>query len=338
MKYYCRPFDPDEDRQIIENLWQRNLPKVPDLRFDWLYKDSYPATNVFSWLLFKGDSPCGSISIFTRDFKLEDEVISCGTFIDIIVDKSHRTLFPALSLVRAAVEGAQALGLDFLWAFPNEKAHPVFSRCGFKEIFQPARWSRIISFNSKIDPYVHNPVLKKFISKIVSVGTTSVLSLMNVSFSKNVDVVFHFLPGLSRYISCINNYLQPTLKDSFIQWRYEKNPIRTYRYYSVRTSSGEVSIAYFIDSMIAIIDAIYYSNVKLISIALHRFAGYLSELNMDAISLGATDIHLLNSQLKKAGFIRRYSDRKLLGVELSAKGLFDAIDSHIFMFDGDMDI
>ena len=99
-----------------------------------------------------------------------------------------------------------------------------------------------------------------------------------------------------------------------------------------------MSIAYFIDSMIAIIDAIYYSNVKSISIALHRFAGYLSELNIDAISLGATDIHFLNSQLKKAGFIRRYSDRKLLGVELSAKGLFNAIDSHVFMFDGDMDI
>ena len=39
MKYYCRPFDADTDRGIIENLWQRNLSKVPDLRFDWLYKD-----------------------------------------------------------------------------------------------------------------------------------------------------------------------------------------------------------------------------------------------------------------------------------------------------------
>jgi len=338
MKYYCRPFDLDEDRQIIENLWQRNLPKVPDLRFDWLYKDSYPATNIFSWLLFKGDNSCGSISIFTRDFKFGDEVIPCGTFIDIIVDKSHRTMFPALTLVRAAVKGAQALGLDFLWAYPNEKAQPVFSRCGFKEIFQPARWSRIINFHSKIDLYVHNPLRKKLISKIISIVTTSVLSLMNVSFSKNVDVVFHFLPGLSRYTSSINNYLEPTLKDSFIKWRYEKNPIRTYKFYSVRINSGGVSIAYFIDSMIVIIDAIYYSNVKLISIALHKFAGFLSELNIDAISLGTTDIKLLNSPLKKAGFIRRYSDRKLLGFELNTKGLFDEIDSHVLMFDGDMDI
>ena len=53
MKYYCRPFDADTDREIIEALWQRNLSKVSDLRFDWLYKDSHLTTNVFSWLLFK---------------------------------------------------------------------------------------------------------------------------------------------------------------------------------------------------------------------------------------------------------------------------------------------
>ena len=44
----------------------------------------------------------------------------------------------------------------------------------------------------------------------------------------------------------------------------------------------------------------YYSNAKLISIALHRFAGYLGELNIEAISLCVTDIKLLNSQFKKA--------------------------------------
>ena len=41
---------------------------------------------------------------------------------------------------------------------------------------------------------------------------------------------------------------------------------------------------------------------------------------------------------RKKVTLRRYSDRKLLGVELSTKGLFNATDSHVFMYDGDMDI
>lgn len=338
MKYYCRPFDPDKDRKIIEGLWQRNLSKVPDLRFDWLYKDSYPATNVFSWLLFKGDNPCGSISIFTRDFELADKIICGGIFIDIIVDKAHRTLFPALTLVNAAIEGAKASGLDFLLAFPNEKAQTVFSRSGFKRISKPVRWSRIINFNAKINRYIENPLLRKFVCKIINTGISSVLDLRNLSFFNDVDVISDYSLGVSEYIRHINDCLQPMVNESFIQWRYKKNPLRNYRFYSVTSNSGMVSIVYFIDAVVAIIESIYWSNPKLISIALHRFAQYFNELDIEAISLCATDVDLLNSQLKKAGFVRRYSDRKLLGLELNTNCLSNAIDGHVFMFDGDMDI
>jgi hypothetical protein len=88
-----------------------------------------------------GAEPVGVTGIGRRKFALGDDVVRAGIMADFTVAPEHRSLMPALKLLRASVAGSLEL-FDFLYSLPNERAEAVFMRAGYRKLGEMVRYVR----------------------------------------------------------------------------------------------------------------------------------------------------------------------------------------------------
>ncbi len=337
MNYSCRLFNPASDKEVIKDLWIRNMNLVSPMRFMWLYEYSTPVADVYTWLLYRDDVPCGCISILKRNLVYRDQNISCGIAIDILVDKAQRTVFPAITLIRSALEGAKELGFQILLSFPNKMAQPIFLRCGFQKVCMPYRFSRIINYQTKLNNILNSSLLTKLLSLVIKNFERALLdSLHRIPFRKIEEGhTFYVEKDITDYIP---DQFHLVKVPGYNEWRYETNPLRKYDSYCIKMNSVSGSVIYYMESGTAIIEDIQCTNPKWVGLLLYMFVRYLRKSQVNSISLYAVMGSYLSYQLSTAGFIRRMSDRYLLGIDLISSGLVQKLKDNIMLFDGDMDI
>jgi GNAT superfamily N-acetyltransferase len=145
MSYHVRAADPAAAGPSLCELWSRNLATArsdPHRRLDWFYLENPAGRGVAQLLESDGEAtgPVGCMGIGIRTYECNGRTISVALFGDFAVDRSHRSLGPALMLQRAARRHAQehfAMALGF----PNAKALPSFLRLGFRELGQMIRYA-----------------------------------------------------------------------------------------------------------------------------------------------------------------------------------------------------
>lgn len=142
--------EPARVKAELCELWRDNLtlPCAPEAHFDWLYRDAPdPAPTVFL-LCTAGDAGSaeivGSNGFSIRRFQLgagvEDRAAVSG---DLVVGRAHRSLLPALRLIRAVREHT-AGEYAFCYGFPNVKAEGVMARAGFHVLGKTRRYARVL--------------------------------------------------------------------------------------------------------------------------------------------------------------------------------------------------
>lgn len=137
---------PADVRQDLERLWGANLQVDGGVaaKYEWLYRDApFAAEAVF--VLRAGDGPpVGTAGVGVRTFQLDGDVRTlhtAGLLADLAVDKAHRSVGPALAMVRevkAYATGAHALA----YGFPNQLAQGVFKRAGYQALGTITRYAR----------------------------------------------------------------------------------------------------------------------------------------------------------------------------------------------------
>lgn len=145
---------PADARADLVRLWSENLhvEGSPEAKFDWLYRDAplCPA-DVFMVRAALGDAPVatvGTAGVGLRRMQLPGEGgapldVTSGLLSDLAVDKAHRGLGPALSLVREV--RTWALGhLGMAYGFPNALAQGVFKRVGYHPLGTITRWACVL--------------------------------------------------------------------------------------------------------------------------------------------------------------------------------------------------
>jgi len=76
---------------------------------------------------------CAHIAHFPRPFRLGDRVVRASLLANLMVAKEHRTLWPALKLVRHLVSDCKRSGsIDFLYGDPNDAALSILRAVGFR--------------------------------------------------------------------------------------------------------------------------------------------------------------------------------------------------------------
>ncbi len=140
---------PGEVRAELERLWGANLQVDGGVarKFEWLYRDAPDRPEaVFLLGADGGDGGrrwVGTAGVGIRRVWVRGHERRAGLLADLAVDRDHRSVGPALTLVRAVKEWS--LGeLDLAYGFPNAHARGVFKRVGYQTLGSMGRWARVL--------------------------------------------------------------------------------------------------------------------------------------------------------------------------------------------------
>ena len=235
--YTILPINPLEYKTEILKLWERNHPDLAPIlpkRFTWIYENN-PYRTPKTWLLRynRTGELVGAASLIPRRMYVDGEPAKGGIAADLVLDKKHRTLGPAIMLERAVVEECEKGEVDLIYGFSPPAASAPQLKAGFRSIGKLVRMVR---------PLRTKPIIEKQLGKIPA-----------AIFSPFFDVglkIFDFFRGLTErtenlsveFLSCFDERFDDLwgriLKRgrvigertaSYLNWRYCESPYGPYK-------------------------------------------------------------------------------------------------------------
>ncbi|MDZ4684627.1 MAG: hypothetical protein SH850_06010 [Planctomycetaceae bacterium] len=134
-------------REPLLALWRRNLPTAAEHRFEWLYASG----RARAWTLGEnGAALTGAAGLMLRRLSVHGTLVDSGGAIDLNVDQAQRSVGPALTLVRAITDAADADQCPVLFGMPNRAATMVMKRAGYRELGEFSSWTKLLRSERKV--------------------------------------------------------------------------------------------------------------------------------------------------------------------------------------------
>ena len=141
-----RQVDPASERERILSVLAANLPSAasPE-RFDWLYL-SNPDGRALVWLAeHENGQPVGTSAAHPRRMHVGGDRVYALNLGDFAIDRSQRTLGPALRLLRATLAPIRDRTYAFSYDFSNASMQAVYQRMGVDALGPNERWMQPIA-------------------------------------------------------------------------------------------------------------------------------------------------------------------------------------------------
>ncbi|MFT3665109.1 hypothetical protein [Piscinibacter sp.] len=150
----------EHDREL-QGLWARNLDGCDTAAAAWKLAHGYlgnPAGQGLTVLLFDGDcgAALGAQGLHERRLHLGRKVLRAACMADFVVDVAHRSLGPALMLMKRATEQA-GQGFDLVYGLPNRKAAAVCARAGLVKVAQVHRYVKLLQTRERFASRLPSP-------------------------------------------------------------------------------------------------------------------------------------------------------------------------------------
>jgi hypothetical protein len=122
-------------------------------KLEWFAGEA-PAGSGALWLAYgedEGDAPypIGGIGFGPRDWIVSNTPMKVGLAGDLAILPRHRSLGPALGLVREAMKGLTE-DTAFGYCFPNDRAAPIFRRLGWRQVGVMTRYACPLRFERQL--------------------------------------------------------------------------------------------------------------------------------------------------------------------------------------------
>ena len=344
--YVANMVENDADKASLMQFWERET-NWSQKRFEWFYGENGYGLAGTGTLSVKGDDAViGCSSYFVRQFYVGDEQVVGGINCDILVDQKHRTLGPALMLIKNLINVYSQRGLGFLLAFPNHKSRPVFMRCGYKEIGKSYRWSKPLNFEAKLKGRFRSKVLVKILTLILNPAAKIIsaefvhkyFSLRNKCKLKSINLSDMLdKPDISKVagINCYGGRL-----GGYVAWRYDDAADSiSYKILSIRKRGDEIGyLVYSLNKGVALIHDIAPLSIKDFDSVLASFSSYARKLNAESISIGFFGAQQYKTIMKKHYFVQREGRSVMLYCEDERLSEILAQESGWYLMDGDVDL
>jgi len=184
-------------------------PGRSEEKFRWFYEKPYEGPTIPLLLHhLPSNSTVGLIAIGSRRLLVNGQSISAGLMADLHVEAAHRSLLPALTLLRAAT----AAGLEehgVLYGYPNTFAQPLMRRAGYELVAQFSRFVYLLRIANYLPNWIPKPIR-------LPIGLAADV----------VHWVRHALPATlaRRVLATENLYAPPAVvgahKARFLNWRF----------------------------------------------------------------------------------------------------------------------
>jgi len=147
-----------EDAGTVVALWSNNFVALRDGAAQRKLERTYLTNPVGQGLFFllrhlPTQVVVGAQCLALRRFHSEERVLIAGTMADYTVDAAHRSLGPALQLLRSCIAGSNST-LDFVYGLPNRKAEPILRRAGLVPLMQLWRYAAPLRSGEYLRPRV----------------------------------------------------------------------------------------------------------------------------------------------------------------------------------------
>lgn len=148
--YEVRSERPQQVRDALLQMW-RNLEVRGDLqaKFNWSYEQA-PSLPDTVFVLRSSGQVVGSMGFGVRRFRVGGQDRQVAVLADLSVSPEHRSLAPALSLVKTARDYTGAR-FDCAYGWPNSKAEAVFVRARYKALGRVVRYARVARYDAYVD-------------------------------------------------------------------------------------------------------------------------------------------------------------------------------------------
>jgi len=344
-KYKTSLANNEVDMQELEKFWVEKATWSKE-RFSWFYKDNgygNPSTSIL--YVDTENSVIGCASYFSRSFHIGTNDLIAGINCDALVDNAHRTLGPALLIIKALLKSFPAKE-SFLLGFPNKKSKPLFQRCGYKEIGKYYRWSKVLRFDKKLKKVIKSNILSKVASIVINFG----LMLINGEFifkisHKSGEYTLEKYRGNSLLGNKYSNSLDDIdnfggRDDNYVLWRYSRHADKlNYDIYSIQKSGTEIGyLVSAIEGDTVVIHDISPLPVEDFKFVLMKFTSIARRLNVDTISIGFFGSKNRQIALRKLNFVRRESRSVIFYSENDA--LINKLlnEDRWYLMNGDVDL
>jgi hypothetical protein len=155
-RYRVERATPDEAYADLARIWSANLglEADPSVKHAWLYRDAPEVAPAVFMLVAEGgggsEGRVGTAGVGVRRIAVGDRELRAGLLGDLAVDRDHRSVMPALTLVREVRTWALA-ELELAYGFPNRAAEGVFKRVGYKALGSMTRYVRVLRHAHYLD-------------------------------------------------------------------------------------------------------------------------------------------------------------------------------------------
>ncbi len=263
VRYRVERASPASDATAAElrALWRRNLPVEGECaaKFDWLYRQApWPADDVFLLAADGVAGPVGTAGVFVRRMRVGGPVVEAALLGDFAVDVAHRTLQPALTLMRAVRRQATAR-FGLVYGFPNQLAAGVCQRVGFSELGVMTRYVRVLRHDRFVRRVLDVPFMTTLAARSVD-GARVALAMpravralrgRTLQWPTSTDARLDEL-----WTDAAGQYdIVAERSAAFVDWRLLRHPFDPCQLAALTTADGARILAY---AAIAVADAVAY--------------------------------------------------------------------------------
>jgi hypothetical protein len=309
-EYAVVPADLEKDRQVIIGLWRQNLANIDHLeeKYDWHFVNN-PFGEGQIWILKADGHPIGTTALAMRPLRVRDTITAAGVGCDLAVNKEHRFLRPALMLQRALMSSAH-VGIRMIYGVPNPRGASVMKYVGYREFCPVHRYAKVLRMSHYLERSGQLGAMAPFIGKIADQGLAAWQSIGRRQNRRGTQILHSFDERFDELWSRLGaEHPTLTVRDRrFLEWRYQKCPLRQYKTIGLLTDDGSKLLGYLIyyveDHAAVCADLLALGGAEDLDCLLSGWAGMASGDGLASLSVSCTGEGLADA-LMRQGFSQR---------------------------------
>lgn len=308
----------EQDKDTILKFWKENHPKPLDAKYRWMYENN-PAGKPIIWILRHTESgDCvGMVTLFPRMMKTKNGVIRAGVTGDLLVNRKHRTLGPAVKLLRSTLTAVHDGDVDLIYTFPNKAADGVVKVARYRHLGKLLRMVKVLG----VTQYLHGfgvprlliPPLSSLIDFILKVTSIEIWKSSNKKVvcreTRVVDASFSRLWEESHSLLEIAG----ERTEDYVRWKFLDDPDDVNRIFAAFDATGGKLLAYIVyrkeRNNIEVREYIHGSDEVAGTTLMANFFRHARTLGTASVTINLLEKMRLMDQMQRFGFRERGGHR-----------------------------
>lgn len=346
-RYTVKQAELGRDRATVLALWQQAFPGSDQhpIKYDWCY-GATPQGPGRLYLLEYADEGCviGVQGIVPRRWWVQGGVRPAGICSDLVVDQNHRSIGPALALVRQVI-AMERQGDDacLLYGFPNPKSEALYRRAGYNKMGEIIRYALPLRVHVWLARKGIPKPLATALGKFADLAFQARLALNNLRSARRWRCVpvTQFDTRFDALWSRVAEHAVPmVIRDSdYLRWRFGNNFSGQTQVMVLETHDGQIDgyVVYVVqdNKLVSVLDFLAADQDVALPVLFRLFARAMYRQGVAGVMLEYSGPSMIAACLRQCGFSARETNPIYAVLGHKAVGWQDGVEPYFTYSDRD---